>query len=234
MESSDGDRSAREQSSPTGNANPRSHRALTPYDVALCLILLVAWLGPITWVGATGQNIPAYPAWLRHQHRISCLFIHELKGAQTYHIEVQRGGSNTWEQLGKEGYFDLPAFGYRTRLHRLFVLSYRTGKGGLRILELGNFIHRRYYELNPDGPVLDAVRFVRVHASNEILERQCGRFEPMQPHEVPIEDVIYFGEMRSDGKPALHQGWGRPANPLPPPPRDRRRSRPPPQSGGQS
>lgn len=199
-------------------AEERPRRLMTPYDVAIALVLLLFWLGPISWVGATKKETPLLPDWLRHQHRISCLFTNEVKGWQSYHFEVQRGGSGKWEPMSEEGYFELPVFGYRSRLHRTLGHSYKRGKGAKRMREMGLYIKRRYDELNPNGPSLDALRYVRVYMSNEMLAKQTGRFKPMMPEEVPPNYTVYFGEMRFDGKRATHAGWGRTASPPTPAP----------------
>jgi hypothetical protein len=193
---------------PPEKPSERPKRLLTPYDAVLALLLLVFWLLPVSWVGATKQEAPLLPAWLRHQHRISCLFTNEVKGWQSYGLEVQRGGSGRWEELSEEGYFELPVFGYRSRLHRTLGHSYKRGKGALRLKEMGHYVKRRYDELNPNGPSLDALRYVRVYMTNEMLAKQTGKFRPMRPSEVPHNYTVYFGEMRFDGKRATHSGWG--------------------------
>lgn len=188
----------------------RRRRQMGIYDVLLMLVLLVTWLGPITWVGATKKETPYlddFP-WLRHQHRISCLFTNEVKGWQTYELQVQRGGSTEWETMSEKNYFELPVFGYRTRLHRVLGHSYKRGKGAQRLREVGQYIKQRYDELNPGGPPLDAVRFVRIYMTNEMLAKQTGRFKPMKPAEVPKTYALYFGELRFDGKRPIHGGWG--------------------------
>lgn len=200
----------------------RPRRMLTVYDVALTVLFILAWLIPITYVGATKRDAPWLPDWLRHQHRVSCLFINEVKGWQTYRLEVQRGGSDRWEPMSEENYFELPVFGYRSRLHRVLGHSYKKGKGAQRLREVGQYVKERYDQLNPEGPSLDALRFVRIYMTNEMLAKQTGRFKPMQPNEVPASYVLYFGEMRFDGKRPTHAGWGKTAartevKPGPPP-----------------
>jgi hypothetical protein len=142
-----------------------------------------------------------------------------VKGWQSYALEVQRGGSGQWEEMSEEGYFELPVFGYRSRLHRTLGHSYKRGKGALRLKEMGQYIKRRYDQLNPDGPSLDALRYVRVYMTNEMLAKQTGRFKPMRPDEVPYNYTVYFGELRFDGKRPQDGGWGhtapRPSAPAP-------------------
>jgi len=191
-----------------GSGGDRPRRAVGPYDVVLSLLFIVFWLAPITWVGATKKETPGMPAWLRHQHRVSCLFINEVKGWQTYALEVQRGGSGTWEEMSEENYFELPVFGYRSRLHRVLGHSYKRGKGAQRLREVGRYIKDRYDFLNPEGPSLDALRYVRIYMNNQMLSKQTGHFKPMRPEDVPDNYVVYFGELRFDGKRATNPGWG--------------------------
>jgi hypothetical protein len=193
---------------PTGRG-PR--RLLGPYDALLSVLLIALWLLPITYVGATKRDVAVLPDWLSHQHRVSCLFINKVKGWQSYQLEVQRGGSGRWEQMSEENYFELPVFGYRSRLHRVLGHSYKRGKGAQRMREMGLYIKERYDQLNPDGPSLDALRYVRIYMTNEMLAKQTGRFKTMQPSEVPYNYVLYFGEMRFDDKRPTHGGWGKTA-----------------------
>jgi hypothetical protein len=202
---------------------PPRRRLMSPYDIALTVLLCVVWLGPVTYVGATQKETPGMPAWLRHQHRISCLFIDEVKGWQSYEMQIQTEADPTWQRLSEKGYFEQTVFGYRTRLHRLLSHSVRRGKGALRISEVARFIRARYVELNPNGPKLLAIRFARIHMTNEMLAKQSGRFKPMRPEQVPKNYTLYFGELRFDGKRATDPGFGRspkkPSTPVTPAPK---------------
>lgn len=201
---------------------PMLRRLMGPYDVLLSLILLLTWLFPIAYMGATNRPVDWLPSWLTHQHAISCLFIYEARGWSWYDLQIQTRGDGVWRTLSEKGYFEMPVFGYRTRMHRLLGDSYRRGRGAMRIQEIAQFITVRYAKLHPNGPPLDAIRFVRIFIPNELLARQTGRFKPLRQDEVPKRYLHAFGEVRFDGKRPTDGGFGR----IPAAKRPRTRSKP--------
>jgi len=182
-----------------GATNP-TKRLMSRYDVTATVILVAVWLIPITLAGGFKKSISTLPAYMRDLQRIACLFTKEASSWPTYHIQIQTSGSNKWKELNVEGYYDTDTFGYRLRIERILSHSYRRGGGRGRMREIADFTRERYEQRNPDGPKLNAVRFVQVKHPIRALAKQTGHFvrEPLSRY--PKNWQTPFGERRYDGK----------------------------------
>jgi hypothetical protein len=207
------DQESKAQKGPAKLRGPSRKGFLGPYEMAIALTLLVLWLIPITYVGAMQKDFRFGFfndwKWLRHQQRISCLFTNAATVWADYYVQVQSGGSQQWTELSEDGYFEMPVFGFRSRMHRILGHSYGKARGDRRITEIANFIRKRYKTLNPSAPQLDAVRFVRGSISSKELAKQTGCYKKLTLEQLNTKSKRYFGETRWDGKRPAHPGNGK-------------------------
>lgn len=193
----------------TGGGAASVRRLSSGYDKIASIALIVLWLLPLLWVGGLKKNVPLATTWMQHQYRAACLFTESLTRWNTYHVEVQRKGSDRWEELDLRGYFDMTVFGYRSRLHRILGQTYKKSKGKERMAAIAEFIRTRWNEYHPTGPELDAMRFVRITRYVKELGKEQGHFETKTLADFPKSRWLIFGEHRWDGKKPRHANWGR-------------------------
>ena len=147
-----------------------ANRWATPYGMVLTVLFFLFWLFPMAATGALSTSLYTYPAPIRNQFRISCLFTSSSKSWPTVHYEVRKYGRVGWEEGPLEGFFDIDIFGYRSRLNRIVLVSRHKNKKGrlhyknrLRLQEIADFIAARWLELNPDDPPVLSVRYTIVN-----------------------------------------------------------------------
>lgn len=184
-------------------------RRMSPYDALLFCAFAILWIIPITYVGSAGTDIPDLPRIMKHQYRVACLFTKHVRSWSTYHVEIQTGGSDEWVEMPIDGIFDMPVFGYRTKLHRLCGKSFRGAMARPRMKEITNYIKKRRREVRPDAPPLDAVRVSRVSHPIKILAQEVGRFtrRPLKEYLAEKRHRYLFGEQRWDGKRPTNVTW---------------------------
>ena len=184
-------------------------RRMSAYDGLMFCLFAVLWIIPITYVGSASTDIPDLPRMMKHQYRVACLFTKHVRSWSTYHVEIQTGGSDTWEEMDIGGIFDMPVFGYRTKLHRLCGKSFRGAMARPRMTEITNYIKKRRGEVRPDAPPLDAVRVSRVSHPINVLAKEVGRFKrlPLKEYLAQKRHRYLFGEQRWDGKKAKNVTW---------------------------
>ena len=183
---------------------PVTERMMTPYGIVVTIIYLLLWLLPISWVGSTYSDVKFFPTVIKQQNRVACLFTNEARAWKTYHIQIQLGGSGEWVEMPLDDYFEMDIFGYRTRLHRLLSVSWRKYKGIDRTREMSNFVKTRYDKLNPDGPSLDAIRYIRAQHSVKHLVKENHVFRRKPLTRIHPNYWQIFGEVRWDGKRPQH------------------------------
>jgi hypothetical protein len=188
--------------------NRRASRLASWYDGLASTALVVLWLLPIFWTGATHRNAPLAGRWLQQQYRVACLFLESVEAWGTYFVQVQHEGSNAWVELDLRGIFDMTVFGFRSRLHAILDETYLQPKGELRMEALAEFIRRRYDEQHPLGPGLAALRFVNVARTVRELGREAGAYSAGTLADWVYRDWLIFGEKRWDGKRPAHPLWG--------------------------
>ncbi len=177
---------------------------MSPHGALVTAVFALGWLGPITYVGAFYQDVPMMPALLQQQHRIACLFTHEVRAWKSYHLQIQRAGDDRWAELPEAGYFDMKIFGYRTRLHRMLGNAWRKPGGVAQTRAIALWVRERHDRLNPDGPKMDAIRFVRVQHPVSTLARQRHRYRQPALDATDPRFWQIFGEVRFDGKAPTH------------------------------
>lgn len=184
-------------------------RQMSPYDALLFCAFAVLWIIPITYVGSASTDIPDLPRIMKHQYRVACLFTKHVRSWSTYHVEIQTGGSDEWVEMPIGGIFDMPVFGYRSKLHRLCGKSFRGAMARPRMKEITEYIKKRRSEVRPDAPPLDAVRVSRVSHPIEVLAKEVGRFRrlPLKTYLAQKRHRYLFGEQRWDGKRPTNVTW---------------------------
>jgi len=162
-------------------------------------LFCVLWLIPILFVGTAKTNTSKYlGTYLGNLHRVACLFTRSVRVWKSYHVEIQTSKSLDWHELQENQYFDMPVFGYRSRLHRMLGQSHGKTGGEKRIMAITRFIQKRYQEINgPSDPLL-AIRFVRVAHSIPQLAKESGRFQKPLLLDVSSSRKTPFGEFRFD------------------------------------
>ncbi len=152
-------------------------RLLTPYSAFAALVFACLWLAPVAWIGTAGKDVSFMPIYLKHVQRCACLFPKAVRSWKTHHIEILVEGERPWKELQLDGYFDMGIFGYRTRMGRILGRAYRSKRRRKTVSrEIAKFLKKRYAELNPDGPRLRAVRFVRLRHKVKDLIKEKGHF----------------------------------------------------------
>lgn len=159
-------------------SRPPSPAAPSTYDVLMALLLALSWLVPMAVTGVSNRAVPHFPRYLQNLHRCACLFTKRTPTWTTSYLQIEPAGSGTWVELSEDGYFDMPAFGYRTRLDRIVGHSAGVRAGGeARLLELAQFVRTRWSELHPGEPALGALRFSWAATSVDELRREPGRYQ---------------------------------------------------------
>ena len=157
----------------------KENRHISPYGVAVSVMLILGWLIPMTLTGVMKASLYTVPVPIRNQYRISCLFTHSSSAWHTVHYQVRKEGQIEWEEGPLEGFFDLDIFGYRSKLNRIALASRSRsrktklayGKGQMRFEEMGRFIAQRWSVLYPEDPAIQEVRFYRV--GHKVGEEHC-------------------------------------------------------------
>lgn len=145
---------------------------VTRRDRLFCAAYILLWLLPAATVGFAGGTVfpQRHLDWLYH---ISCLFSHRQTEWVVFHPEIRVAGSEEWEWLPFEGFAPMETFGYSNRLDRRLRYIYKnrdrrrylpvvTEAARAQEREIAEWIGRRWKEVQPERPPLDAVRFVRV------------------------------------------------------------------------
>ena len=144
-------------------------------------------------MGMTGNEgeTAQFPAAVRNQYRISCLFTHSSKLAHV-HYQVRLKEEMAWQEGPLDGFFDLDIFGYRSKLNRIVLASRAKNKSGKlysknrkRLEELSVFIGERWGMLYPEDPPVMEVRFFRV--GHKVGEAHCMSREPWS--RPPLESI---------------------------------------------
>ena len=127
------------------------------HDVALSLVVLVAWVVPITEGAFNAAPNRGWPGLIRDFGSISCLFRHRPENLPYYRLQVRRDVGD-WVALDERAYFPMEPFGHRSRFDRFMD---RWGYNNLRARDdLVLWIAARDRELHPAEPPIVAVRFV--------------------------------------------------------------------------
>lgn len=179
------------------------------YDALIAFVFVPIWFIPITYVGSQKNDITELPRIMKHQYRIACLFTHDVRSWSTYHVEIQTGGSDAWVELPIEGIFDMPVFGYRSKLHRLCGKSFSGLYSRERMKEITDYVKARRRELQPDAPPLDGIRVSRVSHSINDLAKEVGKFtrRSLAENLALGRHRFLFGEQRWDGKRPENEVW---------------------------
>ena len=199
-----GQQKKKQHPQPQGNAEERpdsssSLRVSTIYNIVVFSAFCVFWLVPISLVGTFKTNTSKLMGpYMGNLHRVACLFTKSVKHWSTTHVEIQTSDNPTWHEMSEDGFFDMPVFGYRSRMHRIIGQSYRKRGGEKRILELTHFIKKRHDELHSKTSTLHALRFVRLYYTIPELAEQNGHFQKPLLEAVPKKQKWYFGEFRFD------------------------------------
>jgi hypothetical protein len=183
---------------PTASSTPENRlKVHSWYDKIIVVLICVLWLIPILFVGTAKTNSSRYlGTYLGNLHRVACLFTRSVRVWKSYHVEIQTSKNPEWHEMQESQYFDMPVFGYRTRLHRMLGQSHGRTGGEKRIMAITRFIHKRYQEINgPDDPLV-AIRYVRVAHSIPQLAAEEGRFQKPLLIEVQASRKSSFGEFR--------------------------------------
>jgi hypothetical protein len=198
---------------PRNEKHPK--RLMSMYDRTLGIAFLLLWIIPITYVGSASKDIPQLPRMMKHQYRVACLFTRHVRSWSTYHVEIQTNGSDEWVEMPIEGIFDMPVFGYRSKLHRLCGKSFRGLHARKRMKEITNYIKAKRRELYPDAPKLDGIRVSRVSHPINILAKEVGKFRrrPLKEYLAEKRHRFLFGEQRWDGKRPKNEVWRRKPRP---------------------
>lgn len=183
-------------------------RLVSWYDGLASTALVVVWLLPVLWTGATHRDVPLASRWMQQQYRVACLFLESLEAWGSYFVQVQHEGSSAWVELNLRGIFDMTVFGFRSRLHAILDETYEQPKGELRMAAIAEFIRRRYDEIHPLGPKLAALRFVYVTRTVPELGRETGAYSAGTLADWVYRDWLIFGEQRWDGKRPAYPLWG--------------------------
>lgn len=187
---------------------PRPRRLLSPWGVFLSVTFALLYLLPISWVGGAKSDVRGMPAYLQHVQRVACLFTSSVSSWKSYHIQVQRPGSDVWEEVESLPAFQLQIFGYRTRLHRILGHAFQKGGGNARTRELAGYIKDELEAgRGPTGEPVDvaAIRFVRTWHPVKELAKEEGRWKERRLAEIPKARWQVFGERRWDGKKATNR-----------------------------
>ncbi|MGK0358403.1 MAG: hypothetical protein ACI9U2_000690 [Bradymonadia bacterium] len=184
-------------------------RRMSPYDALMFCAFAILWIIPITYVGSASTDIPDLPRMMKHQYRVACLFTRDVRSWSTYHVEIQTNGSSDWVEMEIDGIFDMPVFGYRTKLHRLCGKAFRGRMARPRMKEITNYIKARRRLVRPDAAPLDAVRVSRVSHPIKVLAKEVGRFtrRPLTEYLAEKRHRYLFGEQRWDGKRPKNVTW---------------------------
>lgn len=184
----------------------RPKRLLGPYEAFVTLGLLLVIILPTTIVGIFQIRIPVFPAWLTQQQGIACLFTGSNEFSNCFYIQVQSADYPAWTTVPETDYFQMPNFGYRTRLFRILIHANRGPRAAQALKEIATYVRRRHAELYPEKAPLDAVRFIRGSVSIHDLAKQQGHYyQPGLEETIPDSRKIY-GESRWDDLPPTHPG----------------------------
>jgi hypothetical protein len=135
-------------------------RAVRARDAAALALFVLFWLVPITYHGFHGgERMPGWPYPLLHLTNVSCLFKGSVPVWFYDYVQVQPGAGRPWVTLDESEYFQMPAFGHRTRMDELF----RRQLGDRALQEMLSWIRRRYHERHPGEPAPTSVRVVSGH-----------------------------------------------------------------------
>jgi hypothetical protein len=155
-------------------------------DIFSCLFFIAFWLLPITYTGLTYKDAPFFPRTLAYLQRIAHLFTQANPVWPVIYIQGLSEERVDWFVLSTQEYFRLKPFGYRTRLHEMFIHSkdmvdFKKGEGTYeaRQKELARWIAQRYAQKHPDAPPLKGVRFIAGVYRIERGRRFEGRWKDM-------------------------------------------------------
>lgn len=193
-------------------ASPRRVVVADRRDYLLFWALVLLWIVPVAWVGATSQRMPLVGRFVNHLSRISCLFHRRVSDWNEYHIQVQGEPRLGWFDVPIEDYSSMQPFGYLTRLHRVLSRSSTCAHGMLQRQRLAEFIKRRHEALHPRTAKVTSIRFVVVkHAVGDALARQSGHWVRQPLGTVSQQDRRLFSTHFFDGRlPLDRQGRSRP------------------------
>lgn len=170
--------------------------SVRPIDRVALVGFVLLWLVPVAYLGFSKRSVPGMPPALSFLQNVSCLFPKRVRIWRIDYIQVlpQLGGD--WVTLPEEEYFQMPAFGYRTRLPRFMALTMSKARWASRA-DLASWIHQRYQTLHPDEPAPIAVRFVVGHYRAEehapVGRWQKPPLEAFAPQETLVKSTHEFG-----------------------------------------
>lgn len=169
------------------------------WSLAVILLFMVLWIVPMWVEGTQKQRVynhywrsfpPAvqkwardYPPFLSNLSRVACLFTKSVPAWGDWYFQIRFKRRIEWVTLEESDYSTLEPFGHHTRLNLMLSKSL-PGDDSVQRQAMAEFIADRYYELNPESPPIEAVRFVRViHRSNATLAAEKGPWRKR-----PLED----------------------------------------------
>ncbi len=166
-------------------------------DAAFLALFSVIWLLPITYHGFhAGERMPGWPFRLVHLTSISCLFRTSMPAWFYDYVQVQGRAGDPWVTLDESQYFQMPAFGHRTRFDELL----RRTLGDRSLHELLAWVRARYAARHPGQPPPEGMRLVAGHFRvGEPIPAGHWRKPPLD--EVPPDRREIWYELRFGAAP---------------------------------
>lgn len=130
--------------------------------LALFLLFLILWIGPITWNGVTGKGVPGAGLWANNMYRVARLFTKRIPTWSNYYVEIFHEGMEKPTALPLTAFSDMKPFGYTPRLHRM--ISKSSGNSSETALRgaMAAYIKQKFENQNPFLPPIREIRLIRV------------------------------------------------------------------------
>jgi len=129
-------------------------------DLICFLGIVLFWLLPSCHTGLTTNQLFQLPPLVTYFHMPGGLFITANPNWPMPHIQVQFYGNPQWKTLPESDYFQMQAFGYRSRLYEiLYPADYHLQTYYKIQEELAVWIRKRYIALHQGMEKPIAVRF---------------------------------------------------------------------------
>jgi len=158
------------------NMKQSGQQAYRKLDVFLCLFFIFFWIIPQAYTNFTASKVPIFPKFITAIHSTSKLFTQANYVWPMPYIQIQLTEDSQWVDVDEGMFFQMPTFGYRTRLFEALYLATSDSNKILPVQkELAYWIAQKYKSIYPSKSI-GYVRFVAGLNRAELNKKFEGRW----------------------------------------------------------